>query len=179
MEYIGSGRWAKEDAQVAEQTIYDDTTFPWDDFLRENSDQIVVDVEDEDEEAVLQNGVGVNSGGASWGDERYDRIPKRDFGADFGDTSEQSGSGAAAVNARGVDEAVLDVSSEVVEAGEGKTAREKEGQEAKERGRGEGAPDMSEDLKREIDALLGVGSCPVMHACICCVCLHAGGWCCL
>ena len=35
------------------------------------------------------------------------------------------------------------------------------------------------DLKREIDALLGVSSCPGMHACICCVCLHAGGWCCL
>ena len=46
----GSGRWSKEDAQAREQTIYDDTTFPWDAFLRENQDQIVVDMEDEDED---------------------------------------------------------------------------------------------------------------------------------
>jgi hypothetical protein len=40
----GSGRWAKEDAESAEQSIYDDSTFPWDDFLKQNTDRIVVDM---------------------------------------------------------------------------------------------------------------------------------------
>jgi len=125
----GSGRWAKADAEAAEQTIYDDDTFPWDDFLKENADKIVVDMEDEEEEEVeaieaqdlerMQRGEG--SGGVEWGDDGYDWGERGQFGG--------RGEGS---------DSVLDVLS-------------------KEVGAGGSSLDASEELQKEMDALLQGG----------------------
>jgi hypothetical protein len=143
----GSGRWSKEDAQAREQTIYDDTTFPWDAFLRENQDQIVVDMEDEDEDE-------------DWV-ERKDADDRPLAGDKEGRVD---GEPASAWHERGSpfggeSGAVLDVASEEVGKGAGGY------KEAEDKGPGGGAGrgrglEMSDQLRKQMDLLFGEEGAP-------------------
>jgi hypothetical protein len=124
----GSGRWAKEDEENREQTIYDDSTFPWDSFLKENKDKIVVDMEEEDE-------YGQDEGEIP--QELRDAMKRVENQASY---MQPPGSGG-----------VIDVSGEQV------SARTIENRESNLRAN-QPPPtvDMSDELKREMDGLLGV-----------------------